>query len=95
MIRSGVPAVIRVLTLATSIGAILHAQADATTQSAVPQDNQDAAASSHGPAVRGILVLDNCDPEFTGKATFDDNLTYFGALVFRATGFNNSAEKET
>jgi len=40
----------------------------------------------------GVLVLDNCDPEFNGKQNYEDNLTYYdatGNVVFRISGLNN------
>jgi DNA-binding beta-propeller fold protein YncE len=39
----------------------------------------------------GILILDNCDGEFRGKARYENNLSSldsFGKLVFRVSGFN-------
>lgn len=44
------------------------------------------------PNAAGILVLDNCDPDFKGKAEYADNLTLLdgsGKEVFRVSGFNN------
>jgi DNA-binding beta-propeller fold protein YncE len=40
----------------------------------------------------GVLVLDNCDDKYDGKASYEDNLTLFGSYgkqKFRITGFNN------
>jgi DNA-binding beta-propeller fold protein YncE len=40
----------------------------------------------------GILVLDNCDDQYQGKAEYHDNLTLLdatGKLRFRLSGFNN------
>src|SRR5262245_17906982 len=40
----------------------------------------------------GILVLDNCDDQYQGKAVYKDNLTFLdntGKLTFRVSGFNN------
>lgn len=59
-------------------------------------------ASSYGadpvvPAVpeiktdTGVLVLDDCDPEYQGKQNYEDNLTYYdanGNVVFRISGLN-------
>jgi DNA-binding beta-propeller fold protein YncE len=41
----------------------------------------------------GFILLDNCDPDFRGKATYEDNLTRFdsrGVLKLRISGFNNA-----
>ena len=48
------------------------------------------------PAARpmGVLVLDDCDPIFKGKADYKDNLTLVnsaGKAVFRVSGFNNAS----
>jgi hypothetical protein len=40
----------------------------------------------------GILVLDDCDPEYKGKAAYEDNLSSIspvGKLLFRISGLNN------
>ncbi len=40
----------------------------------------------------GVLVLDDCDEQYRGKATYSDNLTLFDATAkqtFRVSGFNN------
>lgn len=40
----------------------------------------------------GVIVLDNCDPEFKDRAAYEDNLTSIdaqGKLVFRVAGLNN------
>jgi hypothetical protein len=40
----------------------------------------------------GILVLDNCDPDFKGKDSYEDNLSSIspaGKLLFRVSGLNN------
>ncbi len=47
-----------------------------------------------GPEARtgGILVLDNCDEQYQGKAEYRDNLTLLdstGKQSFRLSGFNN------
>lgn len=47
-----------------------------------------APASKNG----SILVLDNCDPDFKGKAAYEDNLSSIssaGKLLFRVSGLNN------
>jgi DNA-binding beta-propeller fold protein YncE len=39
----------------------------------------------------GVVVLDNCDPEYKGKATYEDNLTFLaasGKLRTRVSGLN-------
>jgi sugar lactone lactonase YvrE len=39
----------------------------------------------------GVLVLDDCDPDFKGKQNYEDNLTYYdatGNVVFRISGLN-------
>jgi DNA-binding beta-propeller fold protein YncE len=39
----------------------------------------------------GVFVLDDCDPDYQGKATYADNLSYIdgsGKLVFRVSGLN-------
>lgn len=53
----------------------------------------------HGPAApaparkdSGILVLDNCDPDFKGKVVYEDKLSSIssgGKLLFRVSGLNN------
>jgi hypothetical protein len=48
--------------------------------------------SAEAPKSAGVLVLDNCDPEYQGKVKFEDNLTLFdlkGNQVFRIPEFNN------
>jgi len=44
------------------------------------------------PAKTGVLVFDNCDNQYKGKAKYEDNLTFVdssGEQVFRISGFNN------
>ena len=41
----------------------------------------------------GVLVLDNCDPDYKGKDSYEDNLSCIdddGKLKFRLSGFNNA-----
>jgi DNA-binding beta-propeller fold protein YncE len=43
----------------------------------------------------GFLVLDDCDPAYKGKASYEDNLSFFdssGKLVARVSGLNNCQE---
>jgi DNA-binding beta-propeller fold protein YncE len=43
----------------------------------------------------GFLVLDNCDPDYQGKARYEDNLSFFdpaARLVARVGGLNNCEE---
>lgn len=52
----------------------------------VASAQQDAARST------GILVLDDCDDQYDGKQTYQDNLTLLdgvGKQAFRVSGFNN------
>jgi hypothetical protein len=50
-------------------------------------------AAAPVPAPRGgVLVLDNCDPDYRGKDEYADNLSSidgFGQVVFRVSGLNN------
>jgi hypothetical protein len=42
-------------------------------------------------AAGGVIVLDDCDPEYRGKATYEDNLTFLapsGKLRARVSGLN-------
>ncbi|HET6572227.1 MAG TPA: hypothetical protein VFG68_01385 [Fimbriiglobus sp.] len=44
-----------------------------------------------GPPRIGVFVLDDCDPDFKGKAAYEDNLSAIGPsgkLMFRVTGIN-------
>src|SRR5262249_4153300 len=44
-------------------------------------------------APTGILVLDDCDPQYQGKSEYGDNLTFIdatGKIGFRKSGFNSS-----
>ena len=57
-----------------------------------PNDSHAAPAPLARVQPTGILVLDDCDEQFRGKAGYEDNLTYFdatGKVVFRISGFNN------
>src|SRR5438067_1697313 len=41
----------------------------------------------------GVVILDNCDPQFRGKEEYQDNLASFdrnGKLQFRISGFNGA-----
>ena len=52
-----------------------------------------AAPALKGPEGRGLLVLDDSDPDFKGKETYGDTLSYYdptGRLVFQVSGFNNA-----
>jgi DNA-binding beta-propeller fold protein YncE len=43
------------------------------------------------PSSTGVFVLDDCDPDYKGKAAYKDNLSVIGRsgeLVFRASGLN-------
>jgi hypothetical protein len=43
----------------------------------------------------GFLVLDDCDPDYKGKASYEDHLSFFnpdGKLVKRVSGLNNCQE---
>jgi hypothetical protein len=50
-------------------------------------------ARSAEPVRRGILVLDDCDPDYKGKKTYKDNLTLIdpakASVTFRLSGFNH------
>lgn len=50
-------------------------------------------ARSAEPVRRGILVLDDCDPDYKGKENYKDNLTLIdpekGSVTFRLSGFNH------
>src|SRR5438105_3395983 len=51
-----------------------------------------APARAADPTKGGILVLDDCDPDYKGKAAYADNLTFLdgsGRVVFRVSGLNN------
>ncbi len=57
----------------------------------VPGAPDGAAAPVPAPK-GGVLVLDNCDPDYRGKDEYADNLTSIdaaGKVVFRASGLNN------
>jgi DNA-binding beta-propeller fold protein YncE len=50
-----------------------------------------AAPALPGSKAGGVFVLDDCDPDFQGKAEYRDNLSYYdgtGKLVFRVSGLN-------
>src|SRR5262249_41782840 len=50
-----------------------------------------AAPALPGSKAGGVFVLDDCDPDYEGKATYADNLSYIdgsGKLVFRVSGLN-------
>jgi DNA-binding beta-propeller fold protein YncE len=50
-----------------------------------------AAPALPGSKAGGVFVLDDCDPDYQGKATYADNLSYIdgsGKLVFRVSGLN-------
>src|SRR6516225_2376560 len=58
-----------------------------------------AATAGGKPAPRGkpggIVVLDNCDPEYKGKETYEDNLSFLdagGKLRSRVSGLNIAEE---
>ncbi|MHB1425280.1 MAG: hypothetical protein ACYC3I_19090 [Gemmataceae bacterium] len=41
----------------------------------------------------GVLILDNCDPDFRGKENYEDNMTSitsYGKIGFRVSGLNNA-----
>jgi DNA-binding beta-propeller fold protein YncE len=49
------------------------------------------APTDRGKPTGGVIVLDNCDPEYDGKATYEDNLTFLhasGKLRARVSGLN-------
>lgn len=57
-----------------------------------PNDSPAAPAPLPRASRTGLLVLDDCDEQYIGKAGYEDNLTYFdatGKVVFRVSGFNN------
>jgi len=62
---------------------------------AIPDRRQAAAApvpKDKGPAGSGVLVLDDCDEEYKGKASYGDNLTALDAsakVTFSVSSFNN------
>jgi hypothetical protein len=50
-----------------------------------------AAAPAPDTPPGGLLILDNCDPDYEGKEAYTDNLSLIdsaGKLVFRVSGFN-------
>ena len=50
-----------------------------------------AAPALPGSKAGGVFVLDDCDPDYQGKAAYADNLSYIdgsGKLVFRVSGLN-------
>jgi hypothetical protein len=52
----------------------------------------DGAAAPVPAAKGGVLVLDNCDPDYRGKDEYADNLSSVdgsGKLAFRVSGLNN------
>ena len=58
---------------------------------AVPGAPDGAAAPAPAPK-GGVLVLDNCDPDYRGKDEYADNLSSIdgaGKVVFRVSGLNN------
>jgi len=51
----------------------------------------EAAPALPGSKAGGVFVLDDCDPDYQGKATYADSLSYIdgsGKLVFRVSGLN-------
>lgn len=53
--------------------------------------NLAAAPALASPKGGGVFVLDNCDPDFRGKESYADNISYIdgaGKVVFRVTGLN-------
>jgi len=63
-----------------SVGLILVVSSSAHSAPALP-----------GSKAGGVFVLDDCDPDYQGKATYADNLSYIdgsGKLVFRVSGLN-------
>jgi DNA-binding beta-propeller fold protein YncE len=54
--------------------------------------NAVAAPALPGAKGGGVFVLDNCDPDYKGKAAYVDNLSFIdasGKLVFRVSGLNS------
>lgn len=50
-----------------------------------------AAPALSGSKATGIFVLDNCDPDYRGKDSYADNISYIdgaGKVVFRVSGLN-------
>src|SRR5262245_17184367 len=50
-----------------------------------------AAPALPGSKAAGVFLLDDCDPDYAGKATYADNLSYIdgsGKLGFRVSGLN-------
>jgi hypothetical protein len=55
--------------------------------------NLVAAPALPGSKSGGVFVLDDCDPDFRGKESYADNLSYIdgtGKVVFRVTGLNGA-----
>jgi DNA-binding beta-propeller fold protein YncE len=53
--------------------------------------NLVAAPALPGSKAGGVFVLDDCDPDFRGKAAYTDNFSYIdatGKVVFRVSGIN-------
>ena len=49
-------------------------------------------SESEHTSLSGLLVLDDCDPDYKGKDSYEDNLSCIdgdGKLKFRISGFNN------
>jgi DNA-binding beta-propeller fold protein YncE len=62
---------------------------------ALPGSGRSAPAPIRRIRPGGFLVLDNCDPDFRGKARYEDNLSFFDSaarLVARVGGLNNCEE---
>jgi DNA-binding beta-propeller fold protein YncE len=58
---------------------------------ATPIPTAHAAPALSSSKAGGVFVLDDCDVEYKGKASYADNLSYIdgsGKLVFRITGLN-------
>lgn len=59
---------------------------------AVALSQASAAPALPGGKGGGVFVLDNCDPDYSGKAQYADNLSFIdasGKLVFRVSGLNS------
>jgi hypothetical protein len=60
-----------------------------------PHEAHSAPVPDKGVKPGGVLVLDDCDPEYQGKANYADNLSFYdsaGKLVARVTGLNGCEE---
>ena len=61
------------------------------TMSVLAEEPSKGGSESDHKSLSGVLVLENCDPEYKGKESYDNNLSFInseGKLVFRLSDFN-------